>query len=399
MDSDEITYTLCSIDNLIRENRELRARLEVVEQKTNTLPLRPAIAQSPAKDDEQKPDELVLIGNNDVEPLSKRRLDSIRRDVGDRKSTWANLRQLYPPRQSDFAPLMEIDDLDVDGALSQAATMAAYGSELLRIAFSGTQVNRRLTRQTSQLLSSLCSALIDTRDQRRRSQSKNANSDTVLESVHKRAKQTIESMPQQQKDERPNVSASSSRTSLELCDSSCSELTDLDSEYSLQEQRRHSRCRKRSTPRASPDDSSTIVSACDPVRTGDSATKEPASDSDHASVSGTEDDDDESDLILGQGKVMRLHRLVVIRNAFLSHGLTESDATAFLERLSKATNIKYNGIWNRWVAWCDCQGVDPLKRSEENLATYFSGGTWSKSSMTNIRAVLRSVWSVIEGDI
>ncbi|KAJ2469020.1 hypothetical protein GGI03_000631, partial [Coemansia sp. RSA 2337] len=152
---DEITYTLCSIDNLIRENRELRARLEVVEQKTNTLPLRPAIAQSPAKDDEQKPDELVLIGNNDVEPLSKRRLDSIRRDVGDRKSTWANLRQLYPPRQSDFAPLMEIDDLDVDGALSQAATMAAYGSELLRIAFSGTQVNRRLTRQTSQLLSSL----------------------------------------------------------------------------------------------------------------------------------------------------------------------------------------------------------------------------------------------------
>ncbi|KAJ2041573.1 hypothetical protein H4S03_000253, partial [Coemansia sp. S3946] len=342
MDSDEITYTLCSIDNLIRENRELRARLEVVEQKINSLPLRPAITLSPAMDDEQKPDELVLIGNNDVEPLSKRRLDSIRRDVGDRKSTWADLRQLYPPRQSDFAPLMELDDLDVDGALSQAATMAAYGSEFLRIALGGTQVNRRLTRQTSQLLSSLCAALIDTRDQRRRSQNKNANSDTVLESVHKRAKQTIESMPRQEEEEWPDVSASSSRTSLDLCDSSCSELTDLDSEYSLHEQRRRSRCRKRSTPRASPDDSSTIVSACDPVRTGDSATKEPVSDSDNASASGTEDDDDESDLILGQGKVMRLHRLVVIQNAFLSHGLTESDATAFLERLSKATNIKYN---------------------------------------------------------
>ncbi|KAJ2057190.1 hypothetical protein GGI08_003690, partial [Coemansia sp. S2] len=362
MDSDEITYTLCSIDNLIRENRELRARLEVVEQKINSLPLRPAITLSPAMDDEQKPDELVLIGNNDVEPLSKRRLDSIRRDVGDRKSTWADLRQLYPPRQSDFAPLMELDDLDVDGALSQAATMAAYGSEFLRIALGGTQVNRRLTRQTSQLLSSLCAALIDTRDQRRRSQNKNANSDTVLESVHKRAKQTIESMPRQEEEEWPDVSASSSRTSLDLCDSSCSELTDLDSEYSLHEQRRRNRCRKRSTPRASLDDSSTIASACDPVRTGDSVAKEPASDSDHASVSGTEDDDDESDLILGQGKVMRLHRLVVIRNAFLSHGLTESDATAFLERLSKATNIKYNSIWNRWVAWCDCKGVDPLKR-------------------------------------
>ncbi|KAJ2877492.1 hypothetical protein H4R27_006188, partial [Coemansia aciculifera] len=129
-------------------------------------------------DDKQKPDELALLGNNDVEPLSKRRLDSIRRDVGDNKSTWADLRQLYPHRLSDFAPLTELDGgIDVDGALSQAATMAAYGSELLRIALCSTQVNRRLTRQTSHLLASLCSALIDTRDERRRSRNTNTSSD------------------------------------------------------------------------------------------------------------------------------------------------------------------------------------------------------------------------------
>ncbi|KAJ2751358.1 hypothetical protein GGI19_004533 [Coemansia pectinata] len=106
-------------------NRELRVRLEAVEQITNTLVLRPAFSQGQTMDDEQKPNELALLGNNDVEPLAKRRLDSIRRDVGDTKSTWADLRQLYPPRLSDFAPLTELDDgIGVDGVLSQAATMA-----------------------------------------------------------------------------------------------------------------------------------------------------------------------------------------------------------------------------------------------------------------------------------
>ncbi|KAJ2751357.1 hypothetical protein GGI19_004532 [Coemansia pectinata] len=167
-----------------------------------------------------------------------------------------------------------------------------------------------------------------------------------------------------QQEERPDVSGTSSRESPDLWDSSGSELTDLDSEYSSKEQQGHSRRRKKISPSTTLDSSSTAASASDPAHTGDDAAQEDASDSDNASASDAEGEaEEEPDLVLGQGKVMRLHRRVVTRNALLSQGLTESDATAYFDRVNKDTNTKYDGVWNRWVAWCGCQGVDPLKRS------------------------------------
>ncbi|KAJ2332354.1 hypothetical protein GGH91_006200, partial [Coemansia sp. RSA 2671] len=117
MDSNEISFVLCSIDSLTKENRELRTRLEAVEQTTGRL--------------------ATSCDDDTVEPLASKRLDHVRRIVSAFEATWEDLRQLYPPRQSVFALLTEVnDDLETDFAFSQAATMAAYGVELLRVALS-----------------------------------------------------------------------------------------------------------------------------------------------------------------------------------------------------------------------------------------------------------------------
>ncbi|KAJ1650410.1 hypothetical protein GGF38_005834, partial [Coemansia sp. RSA 25] len=81
--------------------------------------------------------------NDTIEPLTHTRLDEIGRDVGSFKTTWTSLRKQYPAGKSDFAPLSFTssdweaiasagviglsDDLAVDEANSQAATIAAYG--------------------------------------------------------------------------------------------------------------------------------------------------------------------------------------------------------------------------------------------------------------------------------
>ncbi|KAJ2742405.1 hypothetical protein GGI20_004507, partial [Coemansia sp. BCRC 34301] len=88
--------------------------------------------------------------DNAVEPLNWARLDKIKKSISSKASTWESLRRQYPPSQSFFAPLnltaskmmatagAPTSDADaslvVDEVYSQAATMAAYGFELLRIA-------------------------------------------------------------------------------------------------------------------------------------------------------------------------------------------------------------------------------------------------------------------------
>ncbi|KAJ2557446.1 hypothetical protein GGH95_005163, partial [Coemansia sp. RSA 1836] len=76
-----------------------------------------------------------------------------------------------------------------------------------------------------------------------------------------------------------------------------------------------------------------ITSAIElPSHGGAEAEKDAGSSSgDDASASGIESDD-ESDLVLGQGQVVRLHRRFVVRNALMDQGLSESAATAFFDR-------------------------------------------------------------------
>ncbi|KAJ2061164.1 hypothetical protein GGI17_003274 [Coemansia sp. S146] len=115
--------------------------------------------------------------------VTKASLDSIMHEVSTTGSAWAGLREQYSPKQSAFEPLSFNastwaafakagitrldDDLAVDEAYSQAATMAAYGVELLRIELSGPYIHRRQIIQVGNMLTTLCASLSDTRDLRR----------------------------------------------------------------------------------------------------------------------------------------------------------------------------------------------------------------------------------------
>ncbi|KAJ2074277.1 hypothetical protein GGH13_001430 [Coemansia sp. S155-1] len=410
MDSEEIAFVLNNIENLKNENCELRSRLEVVEQSTGALPTSSVTAECTLLRGEQKTDEIALLCDDDVEPLSKKRLDEIKLSIGATKSTWSDLRQLYPPRQSDFAPLKEFDDdLDVDKAYSQAATMAAYGVELLRIALSCPQIDRRLTRQTSRLLATLCSTLIDTRDQRRHTPSKGLNLKREDRGIHKRTKRHDDSKPRK-REARVDSSFSNKRERTycpehsSLSSSLGSIPSDTDNLYSdsgCQRPVRRAKRKKRGTPRnnAFKNDvefTAPIDLAPLPGGEGDNAPEEDAGNDGGTSASDAEVED-EPDIILGQGRVMKLHRRVLIRNALMQHGLSEADSIAYFNRWTKVTNKTYNCVWNRWVAWCGKRGLDATERSEERLTTFISESTKSKSSATSIRIVARSVWSIIDG--
>ncbi|KAJ2739738.1 hypothetical protein GGI20_006062, partial [Coemansia sp. BCRC 34301] len=99
MDSEEATFVLCSIDSLTHENRLLQERLAAVEQSTraqsncSTYAVRNVLTNNDNDDDDF------------VEPLTTKHLDEVMRGIGGLSSTWADLRQVYPPRQSGFAPV------------------------------------------------------------------------------------------------------------------------------------------------------------------------------------------------------------------------------------------------------------------------------------------------------
>ncbi|KAJ2628939.1 hypothetical protein GGF44_004375, partial [Coemansia sp. RSA 1694] len=182
-----------SIDQLILTQRLLLACLEARPHITQAQPDRPAAAKSsPLVVEQPAEEEPICIsddeGDDIVEPLSKERIDKIKRDVGPFKSTWSDLRNRYPPGQSFFVPLELTDsrkaalavigvtgldaELTVDEAYSQAAMMAAYGVELLRIALDSPEVNRTQAKQASAIFATLCATLTDTLTKHRTAMSK-----------------------------------------------------------------------------------------------------------------------------------------------------------------------------------------------------------------------------------
>ncbi|KAJ2062298.1 hypothetical protein GGI17_002536 [Coemansia sp. S146] len=123
-------------------------------------------------------------GLDDIdEPVTKASLDVIMCEVSTIGSTWADLRKQYSPKQPAFEPLSfntitwaafakagttGLDnDIVVDEAYSQAATMVAYGVELLRVALSGPEIHRSRIIKVGNMLTTLCASLSDTRDQHR----------------------------------------------------------------------------------------------------------------------------------------------------------------------------------------------------------------------------------------
>ncbi|KAJ2910114.1 hypothetical protein GGI21_001196, partial [Coemansia aciculifera] len=226
MDSEEATFIICSIDSLTKENRLLRKRVNALEQSTHQTLLN---ARFPTGFSEYTAVAATDECDEGIEPLTTQRLDEVLRGIGI-SSSWSDLRQLYPPRQSGFAPLHTIESKAEDGdeAYSQAATMAAYGMELLRVALGSPQINRRLTRQAHRLLGSLCATLVETRSRHRSKEATRKTSDDSGIFPAKRPRSTEQL---------------TSHTSCENGDSrhSDSELTDLGSDYSRTEQQQRRR--------------------------------------------------------------------------------------------------------------------------------------------------------------
>ncbi|KAJ2893450.1 hypothetical protein IWW38_002858, partial [Coemansia aciculifera] len=351
MDSEEATFIICSIDSLTTENRLLRKRVDALEQSTQQTLLNARSSTSFS--------ECTAIAATDecdegVEPLTTQRLDEILRGIGISTLSWSDLRQLYPPRQSGFAPLHSSESMaDDDEAYSQAATMAAYGMELLRVALGTPQINRRLTRQAHRLLGSLCATLVDTRDRHRSKETtKKAEDDSGI-FLAKRSRPT----------ERGNKLTRDASTGLDndMLHHADTELTDLGSDLSWaeeqgqQQQRRPRKLSRRAT-------SSTLVSPTTTV----------------SSVLGLENDGDggeassssETEVVVGQGQAKRLHRRFVIRNAFLSRGREEREIKEYFSQWMPGTNATYDNLWMQWVRWCEKTELDPLERSDESLAKY-----------------------------
>ncbi|KAJ2057339.1 hypothetical protein GGI08_003656, partial [Coemansia sp. S2] len=341
MNSEEITFVLCSIDKLTSENQEFQARLKAVERNAQAWSNCSAIAARNSVANKQTTDK----DDGTVEPLTNKRLNDVRQEVCAIKTTWADLRQLYPPRQSGFAPLAEADDdnLEIDDAFSQAATMAAYGVELLRIALGNPRVNRRLTRQAYRLLATLCATLIGTRDRHRSAAKVAEEESSVICSARDTGAATPKLSRHTGRGEQTEGLCTNKRTGPDYLDSSES---DSSSSSLWQERRRHVRRKKRSKQSIS----KPLAQGPVPVTPAPDllcADHKPSIDAisavDMAAAAG------ESELVVSHGRVNQLRRRIVIRNALLRQGQSESAVITYFNQWTEGTSRTYDGEWSNWA--------------------------------------------------
>ncbi|KAJ1924930.1 hypothetical protein LPJ71_000343 [Coemansia sp. S17] len=380
------------------------------------------------------------------EPLLKTRLDEIRQDVRAHTSTWVDLRQQYPPGGSCFEPFNFLaiswssisnedvrglgDDIDADEAYSQAAAMAAYGVEILSRALNGPTADRELTKLANNLFATLCATLMDTRDRHRDSVTKavaekveafsnilnRLNNSPQTEDTSSRMEgierggQLIDSheMPRLIKVELENsptifkneqrISGSSSRdqqysysrdrlsspdSHQQLCDhitagSNLPGLSGIEGPgYS--ELYTHSSARPDHPP------------------TGSSAGRVSADRADMNSVVN-------SPMAVvyqekGEKTGVKLNRRLIIRTELLKHGLPGSAIDEYINHVDGEYRKYYDKMWNRWVEWCDRRGVDPTRKSVENLSERLSQVANAELTTSKIEPAVYSVWRAIEGDI
>ncbi|KAJ2067778.1 hypothetical protein GGI08_001200 [Coemansia sp. S2] len=323
------------------------------------------------------------------EPLSQIRLDEIRRDVTASASTWAALRQQYPPGESCFerlnftvsswsATVNDVtglgDDLDADEAYSQAAAMAAYGVDILSTALSGQTVDRKLAEQARKLFATLCATLMDTRDRHRCSINR-----AVVEKVgaFRRILGELDSPPQQTED----ISSCSERTErdeqtedtreaplhdkVERQYSPMAHGNELQITGSSKNDRRHPYYQGRSQ---SPDlqqyqqshDQRTIRRTSATSLLGRSLQDIRLSAQYSVPLPATPKATHQA---WASDEVINSSRQRVIRTALLRHGMSESSIVEYIDRHSRKTNYIFDKRWNGWVKWCDRLGIDPIKRS------------------------------------
>ncbi|KAJ2891905.1 hypothetical protein IWW38_003425, partial [Coemansia aciculifera] len=255
-------------------------------------------------------------------------------------STWEFLRSLYPPKQSKFAPLASAaangDDYNYDIAFSQAATITTYAIELLHDATDSDKINRRCIRQANDLLATLCDTLITTRDELR-NQKARASEQASENSRNARHKET----GNRQQEGRVEGSGSGSKRRRHSHHRDCSLLV-----TSPQKGAQTMTPESAALPAAS--ESQTVVEAI---------SIEGPSDRDAISMENADDNNCDIETSVpattsNQAPTLlpgEFGRRQVIRDAFLRHGLTESDVVTYFERYSKKANASYDRYWKLWA--------------------------------------------------
>ncbi|KAJ2039553.1 hypothetical protein IW146_000009 [Coemansia sp. RSA 922] len=380
------------------------------------------------------------------EPLLKTRLDEIGRDVRAHTSTWVDLRQQYPPGGSCFEPFNFLaiswssisnedvrglgNDIDADEAYSQAAAMAAYGVEILSRALNGPTVDRELTKLANNLFATLCATLMDTRDWHRDSVTKavaekveafsnilnRLNSTPQTEDASSRMEgierggQLIDSheVPRPVKLELENsptifeneqrVSGSTTRD--QQCSYSRGRSSSPDSQLLL--------CDHITAGSNLPGLSEIEWPGCSELPTQSSARPDhPPTGSSARRVSADRADTGSvvnSPMTVvyrenGEKTGVKINRRLIIRTELLKHGLSESAIDEYINQVDGEYRKYYDKMWNRWVEWCDRRGVDPTRKSVENLSERLSQFDKAKLATSKLEPAVYSVWRAIEGDI
>ncbi|KAJ2825419.1 hypothetical protein GGI24_003165 [Coemansia furcata] len=373
-----------------------------------------------------------------VKSLTTTRLDEIVQDVISKRSTWAELREQYPPDQSCLAPLIitlganeavagsEVTDLDVilmvDSVYRQAAAMAAYGYEILNFSLDGAQVNRRRVKQASDIFAKLCATLTDTRDRhidlvtrkiaekvnayrREQSVSSESESESVLESGRiVPVEPTIQHVGPIARRRRKRVNRLGvSERNHPYCrrrshlDDSAQQLPDRGATQAVG-----------STTVASPH--TLLPSSDDSQESGRCVIDEPIvatlttiSNPDGTHVIDRPSVTDipatfaassrESGYMLPEVRCRRS----IIRDGLLRQGYPESDITAHFNQFSEKTNCDRDNMWKSWAMWCVEKGIDPRKTSGMALETYISEKRWKETWSSQISGQIKIVWSIVEG--
>ncbi|KAJ2584871.1 hypothetical protein GGH95_000031 [Coemansia sp. RSA 1836] len=390
--------------------------------------------------------------DNAVEPLTHTRLNEIKRSVAAKASIWSDLRRQYPPQQSEFAPLsltarsnagnnVTLGAIAADDVFSQAATMAAYGIELLHVAIDSPKVDKRRIRQVSDLLSSLCATFVAMRQKNRERIASSVErgtegvdhiSDVSTEPGSANVSQCarVHRANPAQPGAQPTNALETTRTAgTDLCpnyirrqpggrverESHVNErwhpynqtrMCFVDSRERLR--RQHSECKEQSIRATSDTSLSSATSSItdmgpaiasasavvDSSCAGDTTTRES---SNSASSDLSVDFSARAPRRASKPRLPAgLSRQEAIRAAFLRQGRPESTITAYFGKIAKNTSRNYDSLWNKWAIWCVEQGLDPSMRAEAELEAHLLERGASKDWAMHIKVVAREVWSITD---
>ncbi|KAJ2753028.1 hypothetical protein GGI19_003423 [Coemansia pectinata] len=346
-----------------------------------------------------------------VEPLLATRIDNIVQSVSSKKSTWADLREQYPPNQSCLAPLgstisgkdvlANTEVAELDAIYCQAATMATYGVELLHFALDGAQVDRRRVRQASDIFAILCATLTDSRDPYRDVLTKELGDkgnacrdeqDTADESEVELDSgkvvpigRTIQQLGPIVRQRRGRVNKPRANERNHLYRHGRRYLEAL-------EQQRQLRDRDTELEFTSITNTSLHVQLPN-IHNGREAGESEEDVPLATLLSLLPNPDSTSHVVLPVG----LSRPGVIRDGLLRQGFAESAVTEYFNQFAEGTTNGYDSMWKAWAVWCVRNDIDPCRRSEADLDTYIMEKTVVDRWKSQMRTQVNLIWSIVEG--